>query len=65
MDANFLNYSEQQFELFARQFPPLREADIQDRIGRFSRALGRFGGIQANIVNQTLLIVQPAASSAK
>jgi hypothetical protein len=64
MDANFLNYSEQQFELFARQFPPLRDADINDRINRFARALGRFGGIQAKIVDQTLLIMEPAARSA-
>jgi surface carbohydrate biosynthesis protein len=58
MDANFLNYSAQQFELFARQFPPLSETDIQDRISRFAKALGRFGGVQATIVDPTLLIVQ-------
>lgn len=59
MDANFLSYSEQQFALFARQSPPLSPADLDDRIRRFSEATGRFGGIRAKVIDETLFSVSP------
>ncbi len=47
LDFARLSYSEEQFDLLMRQFPPLDVEDVNARIADMARALGRFAGMQA------------------
>lgn len=47
LDFSVLSNSLSQLDLHMRQFPPLDEAAIRDRIAILSQATGRFGGVRA------------------
>ncbi|WP_457940351.1 surface carbohydrate biosynthesis protein [Mesorhizobium sp. 10J20-29] len=54
LDYEQLNYSEGKFDLLMRQFPPLDEAVLNDKIRRFSEVTGRFGSLKAELLSQHL-----------
>jgi surface carbohydrate biosynthesis protein len=57
MDSTLLGYGPQQLDLFMRQFPPLDPADLDERIGRFAAAFGRFEGMHPAIIGDNLFTV--------
>ena len=59
LDFGQLRYSEQQFDLLMRQFPPLTTADIDERINGYSDALNKFKGFRsATLANNLFTIVR-------
>ncbi|MEC9342835.1 MAG: surface carbohydrate biosynthesis protein [Pseudomonadota bacterium] len=57
LDYEMLDYNEEQIELLMRQFPPPDKHDIDDRIRRFSLALGRFANMEAKLLGDMLFTI--------
>ena len=59
LDFGQLRYSEEQFDLLMRQFPPLTTADLDERISGYSDALNKFKGFRsATLANNLFTIVR-------
>jgi hypothetical protein len=52
-----LHYSEQQFDLLMRQFPPLTTRELDTKIRGYADALNMFGGFKSAIVANNLFTV--------
>ncbi|MBW2396872.1 MAG: hypothetical protein JRG95_21705 [Deltaproteobacteria bacterium] len=57
LDFEMLGYNKQQLELFVRQFPELRTADLDEWIGRFAAVLSRFKGLRAVKLKDNLFTI--------
>ncbi len=58
MDTTILDYSTEQLKLFARQFPPLVESELSDRVGEFSKTLNRFKGMRVRVISDNMFTIE-------
>ena len=57
LDFSQLRYSEQQFDLLMRQFPPLTTGELDARIRGYAGALGKFDGFRSAVVGNNLFTI--------
>lgn len=57
LDFGQLRYSEEQFDLLMRQFPPLPTTYLDKRISAYSGALNRFKGFRSAIIANNLFTI--------